>query len=58
MPGNVLVPAGTGGLDRDSVINVTQLQTVDKSDLVNRIGRLPLPVVRDIDGGLRSALEL
>ena len=58
VPGNVLAPAGTGGLDRDSVVNVTQLQTIDKGDLDDRVGRLPLPIVREIDDGLRRALEL
>lgn len=58
MPGNVLVPAGTGGLGRDSVVNVTQLQTLDRADLDGRLGRLPLPIVRQIDDGLRRALEL
>lgn len=58
MPGNVLVPAGTGGLSRESVVNVTQLQTLDKADLDDRVGRLPLPIVREIDEGLRRALDL
>ena len=58
MPGNVLIRAGKGRLGRDSVVNVTQLQTLDKADLDERIGRLPLPVVQEIDHGLRRALEL
>lgn len=58
MPGNVLIPAGKGGLGRDSVVNVTQLQTLDKADLDERISRLPLPLVREIDDGLRHVLEL
>lgn len=58
MPGNVLIPARSGGLHRESVVNVTQLQTIDRGDLDNRVGRLPLPVIRAIDEGLRRALEL
>ena len=58
IPGNVLLPAGTGGLDRPSVVNVTQLLTIDRADLDDRPGRLPLPLVREIDEGLRRALEL
>ncbi|MFN2462288.1 MAG: type II toxin-antitoxin system PemK/MazF family toxin [Candidatus Dormibacteria bacterium] len=58
MPGNVVISAGTGGLRRDSIVNVTRLQTLDKADLDDRIGRLPLPLVRAIDEGLRRALEL
>lgn len=58
MPGNVVIPAGKGSLGRESVVNVTQLQTLDKADLDERIGRLPLPVVQEIDDGLRRVLEL
>lgn len=56
--GNVVVPSGKGGLKRDSVVNVTQLQTIDKADLDARIGRLPLPLVRSVEEGLRRAVEL
>ena len=48
----------TAGLDRDSVVNLTQLLTLDKDDLDTRVGRLPLPLVREIDEGLRQVLEL
>jgi mRNA interferase MazF len=58
VPGNVQLRKGAAGLDRDSVINVTQLLTLDKEDLDTRLGRLPLPVVREIDAGLRQVLEL
>ena len=33
MPGNVFLPAAAVGLPRDSVVNVTALVTLDKSDL-------------------------
>ena len=39
-PGNVLLPKGEGNLPRDSVANVTQLFTLDKGELTERIGRL------------------
>ena len=39
-PGNVLVPRGEGNLSQDSVVNVTQLFTIDKSELADRVGRL------------------
>lgn len=41
-PGNVLLPSGTAGLRQDSVVNVTQLVTLDKDDLSDRIGLLDL----------------
>jgi len=41
MPGNVHLPARTTGLPKDSVANVSQLLTADKSDLTERVGKLP-----------------
>jgi mRNA interferase MazF len=40
-PGNVLLPQGVSGLSRDSVVNVSQIFTVDKTFLVEHIGSLP-----------------
>ncbi len=39
-PGNVLLEEGEANLSRPSVVNVSQLFTVDKDDLVGRIGTL------------------
>ena len=40
-PGNVEFPAGLTGLPKDSVANVSQIVSVDKSFLTSRVGRLP-----------------
>ncbi|WP_296450180.1 type II toxin-antitoxin system PemK/MazF family toxin [Phenylobacterium sp.] len=37
-PGNVRLPAGATGLDRDSVANVSLITTVDKGQLTERVG--------------------
>lgn len=39
-PGNVLLSAKLTGLSKDSVANVTQLLTIDKSELTERVGRI------------------
>jgi mRNA interferase MazF len=39
-PGNVLLPARATGLPRDSVANVSQLVTVDRDALTERVGAL------------------
>lgn len=39
-PGNVLLTARATGLDRDSVANVSQILTLDRSMLGQRIGRI------------------
>ena len=57
-PGNVLLPADHTGLDRDSVVNVSQLATVDKGDLVERVGRIPVGLMARVDAGLKLVLDL
>jgi mRNA interferase MazF len=39
-PGNVLLPARSTGLGRDSVANVSQLLTLDRDALTERAGRI------------------
>lgn len=58
MPGNVFLPATATGLPRDSVVNVTALVTLDKSDLVEQAGDVPSLLMRDVDRGLRAMLDL
>ena len=58
MPGNVVASAAASGLPRDSVINVTAVVTLDKSDLTDPAGMLPVSLMRDVDRGLRGSLDL
>lgn len=57
-PGNVLLPLGATGLSRDSVVNVSQILTVDKTFLVERVGSLPDYLQEEVDEGLRTILYL
>lgn len=57
-PGNVLLPAKVSGLSRESVANVSQIFTVDKAFLTERIGLLPDYLQKEIDEGLRMVLYL
>lgn len=58
MPGNIFLPATATRLPRDSVVNVTGLVTLDKSDLDQQAGQVPLTLMRDVDAGLRRVLQL
>lgn len=57
-PGNVSVPARTAGLPKPSVINVSQLLTIDKSFCTERLGRVQPRLLAEVDDGLRSVLAL
>ena len=57
-PGNVLLPARSTGLPRDSVVNVSQLLTLDRGFLTEHAGTLPPRLQGAVDGGLRTVLQL
>lgn len=56
--GNVLLPALLSGLHRDSVANVSQVLTVDKSLLTDFVAALPQVLLSEIEEGLRLVMEL
>jgi mRNA interferase MazF len=51
-PGNVLLSARLTGLPKDSVGNVSQIITVDKDILTERVGKLPMAKVRLLFAGI------
>jgi mRNA interferase MazF len=57
-PGNTLVPGAISGLPRDSVVNVSQLLTVDKAFLTERAGALPHRLLVKVEDGLRLVLSI
>jgi mRNA interferase MazF len=57
-PGNVPLAAGTCGLSKDSVANVSQVVILDKTDLDERLGALDRTTLRRVDAGLRLVLGL
>jgi mRNA interferase MazF len=52
MPGNVRLKRGEANLAHPSVINVTQVRTVDRTRLTERIGTLSPVRVREVLSGL------
>ncbi len=57
-PGNVLLPRDASGLPKDSVANASQIFTIDKQFLTERIGSLPEALQQELDEGLRTVLYL
>ncbi len=57
-PGNVLLPARSAGLPRDSVVNVSQILTLDRRFLTEHAGTLSPRLQRSVDDGLRTVLQL
>jgi len=57
-PGNVRVTRRVSGLPHDSVVNVSQLITLDKHMLTENVGRLPAQLLRDVEAGIKLVLAL
>jgi mRNA interferase MazF len=57
-PGNLQLPAKKSKLPKKSVVNVSQVITVDKSFLIEKVHVLPNSLMNKIDDGIRLALKL
>ena len=57
-PGNVLIEKGEGGLKKDSVVNISQIITVDKSDLLEKIGTLSPLRIKQLIEGVKLLIEM
>ncbi len=55
-PGNVLLPAKLTGLSKDSVANVSQILTLDKSTLTERTAKLPPKTLQLVQAGIHIIL--
>ncbi len=57
-PGNVLLPQKQTRLPHESVANVSQIFTIDKSYLEEKVSTLPMALLRRIEDGMRLVLSL
>jgi len=56
-PGNVLLNNGEANLSKPSVVNISQIFTVNKSDLSEKIGTLPKEKLYQILEGIKLLTE-
>ncbi len=56
-PGNVLLKKGEANLKKESVVNTSQIITIDKSDLIEKIGSLSKSRLKQILEGVKLLLE-
>jgi mRNA interferase MazF len=57
-PGNVLIQRKQTKLSKDSVVNVSQVATLDKQRLLERVSVLPSHQMNRVENGLRLVLGL
>lgn len=58
LPGNVSLRKGEANMPKSCVINVTQLKSVDKSSLVEKIGSLPDKKMEEVFAGLKLVMDI
>jgi mRNA interferase MazF len=57
-PGNVLLKSTQTGLPKDSVANVSQVLTIDKSFMTEKAGKVRARELQQVESGLRFVLGL
>jgi len=57
-PGNLRLTRRASRLPQESVVNVSQLLTLDREFLDDKIGRLPAATMSDVEDGLKLVLGL
>lgn len=57
-PGNVPIGKRDTGLAKSSVVNVSQVATIDKKRLLERVGTVPGRVLTQVEEGVRLVLGL
>jgi mRNA interferase MazF len=57
-PGNLLLEKSISGLDKTSVINFSQIATIDKTDLIKQVCMLPKFMIEKINSCLKLVLEI
>jgi mRNA interferase MazF len=56
-PGNVILAKGEANLPKQSVVNITQIYTVNKTDLAEKIGKVSEKKCKEILEGIKLLTE-
>jgi len=58
LPGNVVLRKGEANLVNKSVINVTQIKTVDKNSIKEKIGSLSKKRMAEVHEGMKLVMDI
>ena len=58
LPGNVILRKGEANLPKRSVVNMTQIKTVDKSSLKEKIGSLSKHRMAEVHEGMKLIMDI
>jgi len=58
LPGNVILRKGEANLPKKSVINVTQITTIDKNSIKEKIGSLTEKRMAEVHEGMKLVMDI
>ena len=58
LPGNIFLKKGEANLPKKCVVNVTQIKSVDKKSIKEKIGTLPKKRLDEVHEGLKLVMNL
>jgi mRNA interferase MazF len=58
LPGNLFLEKAASGLEKSSVINFSQITTIDKSDLIDLVCMLPRDLVQRVNSAIKQVLDI
>jgi len=58
LPGNLLLEKSVSGLEKTSVVNFSQIATIDKTDLTNQVATLPKSMLGKVNNCLKLILDI
>jgi mRNA interferase MazF len=57
-PANILLEKGVSKLEKTSVINISQILTLDKAHLTDLVSMLPKPIISLVDDSLKHIFDI
>ena len=58
LPGNLLLEKSISGMEKTSVVNFSQIATLDKTDLTKQVGMLPKSMLQKVNNCLKLIFEI
>lgn len=58
MPGNIRLLKGEAGISKASVINITQIHSIDRAFIASRIGSIGTEKLEQVKAGMRTVFAL
>jgi len=58
LPGNFLLEKAVSGLEKTSVVNFSQIATINKTDLIEQVAMLPKSALQKVNNCLKIVLEI